>query len=150
MHVLFAPTNSHYSFRFLADPEDITRFGPLSPDVLYRHAKTGDTAPYFEAEVLSAARRLATEAASGHQSKDDAMTNITAPGVTLQEESYRGFIISWQKPPMIGPIWSANITTNSLQLLSLMGRNGSQVIEAQTCEQMLTKARLYIDRLLSQ
>ncbi len=78
------------------------------------------------------------------------MTNITIPGVTLKEDSYRGFVISWQEPPMIGRIWSANVATNSPQLLPLMRRSGSQVIEAQTREEMLAKARQYIDRLLPQ
>lgn len=76
------------------------------------------------------------------------MANITMPGVTHKEESYKGFVISWQEPPMISGIWTANVATDSPQLFSLMGRNGAEVIEAQTREEMLAKARQYIDRLL--
>ena len=42
--VLFKPTQSYYTFNRLADPKDIKRFGPLSPDGSVRHAgPTGDT-----------------------------------------------------------------------------------------------------------
>ena len=78
------------------------------------------------------------------------MANITMPGVTLKDENYRGFIISWQERPMIGGTWSANVATNSPQLFSLMGRNGSEVIQAQTRDEMIAKAKQYIDRLLPQ
>jgi hypothetical protein len=41
--VIFKPSKSDYYFGRLADPEDITRFGPLSsPSV--RHGNTGDFA----------------------------------------------------------------------------------------------------------
>ena len=62
VHVIFTPTNSHYDFRFLADAADIAKCGRLSSDVIVRHANTGDTAPYREAEVAAAARRLAEKA----------------------------------------------------------------------------------------
>src|ERR1700722_8078655 len=39
VHAVFKPTDSHYDFRFLADAEDIARFGPLSSDVIVRHGK---------------------------------------------------------------------------------------------------------------
>ena len=68
------------------------------------------------------------------------MGNITMPGVTHKEEHYKGFIISWQEPPMIGGTWSANVATNSPQLLALMGRNGAEVIQAQSRDEMLAKA----------
>jgi hypothetical protein len=64
VHAVFKPTDSHYDFRFLADAEDIARFGPLSSDVIVRHGKTGDTGEYIESEVLSAAKRLAAKAAT--------------------------------------------------------------------------------------
>jgi hypothetical protein len=79
---------------------------------------------------------------------DTTMGNITMPGVTHKEEHYKGFIISWQEPPMIGGTWSANVATNSPQLLALMGRNGAEVIQAQNRDEMLAKAKQYIDRLL--
>ena len=60
--VSFKPTDSHYSFNLLADPEDIARTGPLGPDVRVRHAKTGDTGEYPSNSVLALARRLAERA----------------------------------------------------------------------------------------
>ena len=78
------------------------------------------------------------------------MANITMPGVTLKDEDYRGFIISWQEPPMMGNGWTANVATDLPQLLSLMGRKGAEVITAQTRDEIIAKARQYIDRLLTQ
>jgi hypothetical protein len=78
------------------------------------------------------------------------MANITMPGVTHHTQNRKGFIISWQEPPMIGDIWSANIATDSAQLLVSMGRNGAEVIQAKSRDEMLAKARQYIDRLLPQ
>jgi len=77
------------------------------------------------------------------------MPNITMPGVTLKEEQDRGFAISWQEPPMIGTIWRANVAGNSPHTLSLMGRSGSETIEARTRDEMLARTRQYIDRLLA-
>ena len=59
--VLFKPSDSHYSFGRLADPEDIARFGPLSsPNV--RHGNTGDTGDYPPEEVAQMAHSLAVKA----------------------------------------------------------------------------------------
>jgi hypothetical protein len=59
--VLFKPSDSHYSFGRLADPEDIARFGPLSsPNV--RHGNTGDTGDYPPDEVAQIAHSLAVKA----------------------------------------------------------------------------------------
>ncbi len=60
--VTFNPTDSHYSFNLLADPKDISRFGPLSQDVRVRHGATGDTGEYRSDSVLALARRLAESA----------------------------------------------------------------------------------------
>src|SRR4029077_14193904 len=54
------------------------------------------------------------------KARDGTMENITMPGVTHRTENYRGFIISWQEPPMLGGIWTAIIGTDFPQLLSLM------------------------------
>jgi hypothetical protein len=59
--VIFKPSDSHYSFARLADPEDIARFGPLSsPNV--RHGNTGDTGDYPPDEVAQIAHSLAVKA----------------------------------------------------------------------------------------
>ncbi len=76
------------------------------------------------------------------------MANITMPGVTHKTENDRGFIISWQEPPTMGDGWTANVATDSLHLLSLMGRNGAEVIKARTRDEMIAKAKKYIDGLL--
>jgi hypothetical protein len=41
--VLFNPTNSHYSFGLLADPDDLEKYGPLSPSSVRHAGPTGDT-----------------------------------------------------------------------------------------------------------
>jgi hypothetical protein len=49
---------------------------------------------------------------------------------------------------MMGDGWTANVATDSLHLLSLMGRNGAEVIKARTRDEMIAKAKKYIDGLL--
>src|SRR5262245_2009457 len=60
--VIFQPSDSHYSFGRLADPEDIARHGPLSISPNARHAKTGDTGDYPSEEVAQMAHSLAVKA----------------------------------------------------------------------------------------
>jgi hypothetical protein len=66
--VLFKPTQSHYTFYRLADPEDIKRFGPLSPqpDGVRHAGPTGDTGDYRSDEVQGMAHSLATDAAKAN------------------------------------------------------------------------------------
>ena len=60
--VIFKPSDSHYNFGRLADPEDIARYGPLSRSSNVRHGKTGDTGEYPENEVAQMAYTLAVKA----------------------------------------------------------------------------------------
>ncbi len=63
-------------------------------------------------------------------------------------EDYRGFVISWQEPPLTSASWTANVTTNDRHLYALMGQSGSKVIDGRTREAMHAGARQYIDGLL--
>ena len=58
--VIFKPSNSDYNFVRLANPEDIARYGPLSPNV--RHGNTGDTGDHPSEEVARMAHLLAVKA----------------------------------------------------------------------------------------
>jgi hypothetical protein len=60
--VIFKPSDSHYSFGRLADPDDIARHGPLSRSPNARHAMTGDTGEYPSEEVARMAHSLAVKA----------------------------------------------------------------------------------------
>jgi hypothetical protein len=60
--VLFKPSDSHYSFGRLADPEDIARYGPLLQSPNVRHGNTGDTGDYPPDEVAQMAHSLAVKA----------------------------------------------------------------------------------------
>jgi len=61
--VIFKPSDSHYSFGRLADPEDIARYGPLSQSPNVREGKkTGDTGTYPLDEVARMAHTLAVKA----------------------------------------------------------------------------------------
>jgi len=62
VNVIFKPTDSHYNFDRLTDPEDIARQGPLSPSPNVRHGNTGDTGDYPSEEVAQMARLLAVKA----------------------------------------------------------------------------------------
>jgi hypothetical protein len=74
------------------------------------------------------------------------VTNITMPGVALKEETYRGFQISWQEPPVNK--WTANVASESMSLMRLMKQNGSKVIEGRDRDGMIASAKKYIDGLL--
>lgn len=65
--ILFEPTQSYYTFYRLADPDDIKRFGPVSPEPdNIRHAgPSGDTGDYRSDEVQGMAHSLASDAAKG-------------------------------------------------------------------------------------
>jgi len=63
--VTFIPTQSHYSYTFLADPEDIVHSGPLSLSGERHAGPTGDTDQYRSDEVQAWAHRLALAAVSG-------------------------------------------------------------------------------------
>jgi hypothetical protein len=60
--VIFKPSDSHYNFGRLADPEDIARFGPLSRSPNVTEGKTGDTGAYPSDEVAHMAHTLAVKA----------------------------------------------------------------------------------------
>jgi hypothetical protein len=63
--VLFEPTQSFYTFYRRADPKDIKRFGPVSPepDGVRRAGPSGDTGDYRSDEVQGMAHLLASDAA---------------------------------------------------------------------------------------
>ena len=60
--VIFKPSDSHFSFGRLTDPEDIARYGPLSQSPNVRDGKTGDTGIYPSDEVARMAHTLAVKA----------------------------------------------------------------------------------------
>jgi hypothetical protein len=62
LNVLFKPSDSHYSFGRLADPEDIARHGPLLQSPNVRDGNIGDTGDYPPEEVAQMAHSLAVKA----------------------------------------------------------------------------------------
>jgi hypothetical protein len=63
---------------------------------------------------------------------------------------YKDFIISWLEPPLTGAGWSANIAPSDLDHADHMGKRSAHVIDAcSTRDEMLAKAKLYIDSLVS-
>jgi hypothetical protein len=63
--VLTLPTQSYYTFTRLADPNDIKRFGPVSPepDGVDHAGPSGDTGDYRSDQVLAMAYSLAVAVA---------------------------------------------------------------------------------------
>ncbi len=74
--------------------------------------------------------------------------NITMIGVFNKSEDYRGFVITWQEPPLTSARWTANVASNSPQLCSLIGGGGAKVVDGRTHQEMLSNAKRYIDHLL--
>jgi hypothetical protein len=64
-------------------------------------------------------------------------------------EVYRGFTIVWQEPPLTTAAWTANVASEHRHLYSLMGHPASEIIDGHTRDEMLVKAKKYIDNLLS-
>jgi hypothetical protein len=63
VRVRFAPTNSHYTFTRLVDPDEIAQYGPFAPEPSVRHAgPTQDTDDYWSYEVVEMAVRVAKKA----------------------------------------------------------------------------------------
>ena len=60
--VIFKPSDSHYNFGRLADPEDIARYGPLSRSPNVSQGKAGETGTYPSDEVAHMAYALAVKA----------------------------------------------------------------------------------------
>jgi hypothetical protein len=59
INVVFKPTESHYSYRRLADDEDHARYGRVEREPLVRHGKPGGTGQYPSGLVEAMAFRLA-------------------------------------------------------------------------------------------
>ena len=69
--VTFKPTNSIYSFHRLADSDDITRIGPVSPQSIRHAGPSSDTGDYASDEVQAMAEQIASEAAASVWSVQD-------------------------------------------------------------------------------
>ena len=63
-------------------------------------------------------------------------------------EDYKGFIVSWEEPPLTSAYWTANVASDDANLNALMGHGGAEVINGRTRDDMLDKARSYIDGLV--
>jgi hypothetical protein len=55
-------------------------------------------------------------------------------------ENHKGFVITWEDPPFLSGKWTASVGSNELGHI--------KNIEGQTREDMLIKARQYIDDVL--
>ena len=67
----------------------------------------------------------------------------------IKETEDRGFIISWQEPPWTTSYWTANVTPAARQRESLMGRVGAKVVIGATRDDMLARAKQYVDQLVT-
>jgi hypothetical protein len=67
--------------------------------------------------------------------------------ITESAEDYKGFIITCQELPLTSAKWTANVSTNDARLLALLGGRATP-IDGRTCEDILSKAKQYIDKLL--
>ena len=65
-----------------------------------------------------------------------------------EEMSHRGFVVSWPEPPLDTARWTANVASVSANLNALMEQRGAKVIEGRTREEMIARAKSYIDGLL--
>jgi hypothetical protein len=76
------------------------------------------------------------------------MALSTSARVMNKEEVRRGFSIFWQEPPATTGGWTANVASENPRLNLLMGHHGAEIIVGRTRDDMIAKARKYIDELL--
>lgn len=62
-------------------------------------------------------------------------------------ESYNGFVIAWEEPALLSGKWTASVGSDDRRRFTMLGGRAPN-IEGQTREDMLTKARQYIDDIL--
>jgi hypothetical protein len=67
-----------------------------------------------------------------------------------EREDYRGFVITWEEPPLTSTRWTANIASDSRQLLALLSGSDSVVIDGRDRVDMLATSKRYVDSLLKQ
>jgi len=65
-----------------------------------------------------------------------------------KNEKYKACEIDWIEPPLTSAKWTANVGSNDRAIATKMG-NQIKIIDGQTKEEMLAKARAYIDALLA-
>jgi len=70
-----------------------------------------------------------------------------------KEENYKGYIFSWQEPPLMVGGWQGNVASNDRALYVRMcektKKHGAEVIIGRTREEMLAKAKAFIDGVLA-
>ena len=75
----------------------------------------------------------------------ETISNIAMFGGSLE---YKAFEISWQGLPFRLDAFPRNVTRTTPHSLALMRRDGSQIIEDRDCDDIIAKAKAYIDGLL--
>ena len=63
-----------------------------------------------------------------------------------KNEKYKGCEIDWIEPPLMSEKWTAFVKTRDRDIGAMMGYR-AKIIDGQTKEEMLAKARVYIDGL---
>ncbi len=64
-----------------------------------------------------------------------------------KNEKYKSCEIDWIEPPLTGEKWTANVGSNLRDIAAKMG-NQTKIIDGRTKEEMLARARAYIDILM--
>lgn len=60
-------------------------------------------------------------------------------------EEYKGFILSWQEPPIMGNMWQVTLCTDSWNLSAYLGSSGSIIFSGRDYDDAKTKARNHVD-----
>jgi hypothetical protein len=65
-----------------------------------------------------------------------------------KSEPYRGFILSWDDPPLLGSSWQVIVATEDDRLFPLLRRLASPVMSGTDFTDVLQQAKLAIDTLV--
>lgn len=69
-----------------------------------------------------------------------------------KQEEYRGYVIGWQEPRLITNGWPVSVASDDRELQArleaLVGGKGSHVINGQSREETIRRAKALIDQIL--
>jgi hypothetical protein len=84
----------------------------------------------------------------GTSKKKDCATGHSSERVVKKREKYRGYVMSWQEPPMTSHARAVNLASDSPDLQIKLSNSG-KIITGQSPSEAIANAKRFIDGLLA-
>jgi hypothetical protein len=81
-----------------------------------------------------------------HRHSLDGKENLMS-AIPTKNEANKGYDISWPEPPLTSASWQASVASDDPVLYAKMAIHGSEPVEGRTRDEMITKAKAYVDSL---